>query len=146
MFIIEIFTKKIKLTCILGDEVIKRFSHIIVIIQQQARDATCEITCTKIQNLVEYSIDLQHSDNFSVFGFSFFSAVIGFTVVMHLVNGPAVDYMHAILHGVQGLLLDLWFDSKNHNERYYIGRPNQLRKINENIKMIRPPKAFNRQP
>lgn len=63
-----------------------------------------------------------------------------------LVKGQPVDYMHAALHGLVALLAECWFDSKNHNEKFYIGRGQQIKQINKDIKMIRPPKCFTRQP
>lgn len=63
-----------------------------------------------------------------------------------VVRGTPVDYMHAVLHGVVGLLSDLWFDSKNKNENFYIGQEHHIKNIDENIKMIRPPKCFTRKP
>lgn len=63
-----------------------------------------------------------------------------------VVKGVPVDYMHACLHGMVGKLSGLWFDSENHNEKFYIGRPSQIEKIDERLAMIRPPKSFTRKP
>lgn len=60
--------------------------------------------------------------------------------------GSPVDYMHCCLLGIMNLLLSLWFDSKNHNHKFYIGRPNQLKVIDKIIANLRMPRTFTRQP
>lgn len=57
-----------------------------------------------------------------------------------------MDYMHAGLHGMVGSLTDSWCDTKNHHEKFYIGRDHQINQIDKNIKMIRPPKCFTKKP
>lgn len=42
-----------------------------------------------------------------------------------LVNGFVVDYMHCVLLGIVRKLIELWFDSKNHEEPYYISKKYQ---------------------
>lgn len=62
-----------------------------------------------------------------------------------LIRGSIVDYMHAVLLGIVYLLLDLWFDSENHFEKYYV-TPRGMESVNRNIKCILPPRYFSRQP
>ncbi len=57
-----------------------------------------------------------------------------------------MDYMHCCLLGIMNLLLSLWFESKNHNRDFYIGRPNQEKIIDTIIAMLRLPRTFTRQP
>ena len=38
------------------------------------------------------------------------------------VRGTVADYMHSVCQGVMRQMVDLWFDPKNHNESYYIGK------------------------
>ncbi len=63
-----------------------------------------------------------------------------------IVKRTPIDYLHFGLHGVNGKLSELWFDSENHNENFYIGRPNQIAAVDNNIAAIRPPKEFTRYP
>lgn len=63
-----------------------------------------------------------------------------------VVKGSPVDYLHFALHGITGKISGLWFDTHNHNENFYIGRPNQITIIDDNIAAIRPPKSFTRYP
>ena len=37
-----------------------------------------------------------------------------------LVDGVPVDYMHCVLKGIMGKLMNLWFASKNHRKPYYV--------------------------
>ena len=64
--------------------------------------------------------------------------------VIDLVNGVPVDYMHAVLEGVVRLLLNLWFNSTQHREAYYLR--GQLTNIDNNLKKQRPPSEFSRPP
>lgn len=64
----------------------------------------------------------------------------------NIVDGVPVDYMHAALHGITAKLEGLWFDTENHHEHFYIGRPNQLKIIDKSISTIRPPKSLTRYP
>lgn len=63
-----------------------------------------------------------------------------------IVKGTPIDYLHFGLHGINGRLSNLWFDSTNHNQNFYIGRPNQVAAVDKNIATIRPPKEFTRHP
>lgn len=47
-----------------------------------------------------------------------------------------VDYMHAIMLGIVKTVTDLWLDSKNNNNPYYIGR--KQNQINQRILNIKP--------
>lgn len=47
--------------------------------------------------------------------------------------------------GVTSLLLDLWFDSNNHREKYYI-TPQNSEKVNKMLRDIKPLKAFSIKP
>lgn len=62
-----------------------------------------------------------------------------------LIRGNVVDYMHAVLLGVVSLLCDLWFDSENHFENYYV-TPRGKNLVDKNIKRMQPPRFFSRQP
>ena len=42
------------------------------------------------------------------------------------VRGTVADYMHSVCQGVMRQMVDLWFDPKNHNESYYIGKKTKL--------------------
>jgi hypothetical protein len=61
-----------------------------------------------------------------------------------LVFGFTIDYMHACLLGVTRMLSNLWFDSSNHEEEYYIGR--DITKVNEVLCSIQPPSEITRLP
>lgn len=62
-----------------------------------------------------------------------------------LIFGTPIDYFHSVLEGVTELLLDLWFDSCNHFEDYYI-TPRGVETINRNIECIKPLKSFTKNP
>lgn len=66
----------------------------------------------------------------------------GFDIIV----GCPVDYMHCVLLGITNLLLRLWFDTKNHFQPFYIGRPNQVKAVNKNIEMIHFHKTITRRP
>lgn len=63
-----------------------------------------------------------------------------------VVKWSPVDYLHFGLHRISCKLMDLWFNSNNHNEKFYIGRPNQITTVDKNIATIRLPKEFTRYP
>ena len=53
-----------------------------------------------------------------------------------------IDYMHAVLEGVaKTMLCKLWFDTKYHTMRFYLGR-----EVNTIDKMLKPPHEFQRSP
>lgn len=82
-----------------------------------------------------------------------------------LIRGTVIDYMHMILEGkftnllllltitkynlgllgVVQLQLNLWFDSKNHREQYYI-TPRRAEFVERNLKSITPLRTFTRKP
>lgn len=62
-----------------------------------------------------------------------------------LIRGTVIDYMHCVLLGVVCLLLNLWFDSENHFQKYYI-TPRGAEVVNKNMKGIHPLKSFSRRP
>lgn len=79
----------------------------------------------------------------TIYGVKGISPLIGIPD-FDLIDGVPVDYMHCVLLGVVQQLLDLWFDSRNHKESFYIGR--RVNQVNENIKNIKLPKLFTRKP
>lgn len=66
-------------------------------------------------------------------GLSCMVAVDGFD----LVYGYSIDYMHCVLLGVTKKLLELWFESKYHQEPFYIKKKNQ-RAFDQRLCAIRP--------
>ena len=64
--------------------------------------------------------------------------------IIDLVNSVPVDYMHCVLEGVTRWLTNAWFDSKNHNKPFYIGR--RVREIDFQLLKQRPPSEFSRPP
>ena len=58
-------------------------------------------------------------------------------IVMQVV----IDYMHCVLLGVVKQPLDIWLDSSNHSEEYYINNYN-ARLINKYLCKIKPPDNF----
>lgn len=64
----------------------------------------------------------------------------------NVVDGTPIDYLHLCLHGITGQLSDLWFNTNNNKKEFYIGTPNQVENVDENLLMIRPPRSFTRSP
>ena len=60
------------------------------------------------------------------------------------VRGTVADYMHSVCQGVMQQMVDLWFDPKNHNESYYIGKKTKL--VDERLQLISPPSEIHRSP
>ena len=60
------------------------------------------------------------------------------------VQGLQVDYMHSVLIGVVSSFTNLWFDSSNSKQQWYIGKYNVV--VDERIKNIRPPDRISRIP
>lgn len=63
----------------------------------------------------------------------------------NLIDGTPIDYFHCCLEGVTDMLGDLWFDSNNHYEDYYI-TPRGTEIVNKNIECIKPLKSFTKKP
>ncbi|KAG4068037.1 hypothetical protein HA402_003943 [Bradysia odoriphaga] len=78
------------------------------------------------------------------FGVTGVSPVIGFKDY-DLIRGTVIDYLHCILEGVTDLLTDLWFDSTNHREPYYI-IPRLQELAGSNLKAITPLRTFSIKP
>lgn len=53
------------------------------------------------------------------------------------INSVPIDDMHGLHIGVTGRLLDCWFDSKNHRERFYLGL--KLKHFDSQLTSIKPP-------
>ncbi len=62
-----------------------------------------------------------------------------------LIQGTVIDYMHCVLEGVVSLLLDLWFDSENHKNKYYV-TPRMEEIVNKNLNCIKGLRSFTRRP
>lgn len=62
-----------------------------------------------------------------------------------LINGFSIDYMHCGLLGIMRKLLDLWFNSKNHNKPFYI-KPKDQVLISSRILNIKPTLDIPRKP
>lgn len=62
-----------------------------------------------------------------------------------LINCFSIDYMHCVLLGVVRKLLDLWLNSKYHNEAYYLSKNMQCI-LNKRILSIKPPTEITRKP
>lgn len=62
-----------------------------------------------------------------------------------LIRGTVIDYMHCVLLGVVFLLLDLWFESKNHMYDYYIS-PTRAQVVIKNLLNIQSLKSFSHRP
>ena len=60
------------------------------------------------------------------------------------VRGTVTDYMHSVCQGVMRQMIDLWFDTRNHGESYYIGRKVKL--VDERLQLISPPSEIHRSP
>lgn len=62
-----------------------------------------------------------------------------------LVSGFAIDYMHCVLLGIMRKLLDLWLNSNNKKEQFYIPPKFQI-VLNKRIKSIKPTSDISRKP
>ena len=60
------------------------------------------------------------------------------------VRGTVADYMHSVCQGIMRQMVDLWFDAKNHNKSYYIGKKTKL--VDERLQCISPPSEIHRSP
>ena len=70
--------------------------------------------------------------------------VIDLLPTFETVRGVTADYMHSVCLGVTRKMVDLWVDSKHHNEEYYIGRKVDI--INKRLQAISPPSEMHRAP
>lgn len=61
-----------------------------------------------------------------------------------VVRGMVPDYMHCICLGVVRQVANLWFDSKNHDEQFYIGRSAAV--VDARLMAIKPPSSLSRTP
>ena len=71
--------------------------------------------------------------------------VKGFSTLSKVLNIPhsiPLDYMHCILEGVTKLLINCWFNSKNHRSTYYLGRYSS--EIDRSILRVKLPHDFRR--
>lgn len=50
--------------------------------------------------------------------------------------------MHCCWEGVTIQMANIWFNSKNHNQDWYIGKPNTINEINAKLKQIQIPHTF----
>ncbi|CAF1044042.1 unnamed protein product, partial [Brachionus calyciflorus] len=66
------------------------------------------------------------------------SSLIDFT------NGLPLDYMHLLCLGIFKRILNLWFDSSNHQFEFYIGKPKTKRKIQNELKKFKFPHTLSR--
>lgn len=69
------------------------------------------------------------------------TAAIGFD----LANSYSIDYLHCVLLGVMRKLLSLWFDSKYHDQPYYISKKKQDA-FNKRLIAIKPTTEITRKP
>ena len=61
-----------------------------------------------------------------------------------LIAGVAVDFMHCVCLGVTRQFVNLWMDSRQHENRFYIGRSEQ--EINARLHLIEVPGEMSRAP
>ena len=59
-----------------------------------------------------------------------------------LIAGVAVDFMHCVCLGVTRQFVNLWMDSRQHENRFYIGRSEQ--EINARLHLIEVPREMSR--
>jgi hypothetical protein len=64
--------------------------------------------------------------------------------IVDLVDSIPVDYMHAVLEGVTRWMLHRWFDSKHHEEAFYMRR--YLKSIDQALIRQCPPSEISRSP
>ena len=63
----------------------------------------------------------------------------------NITKSVPIDYMHAVLEGVaKTMLCKLWFDTKYHTMRFYLGR--EVNTIDKMLCRIKPPHEFRRSP
>lgn len=77
---------------------------------------------------------------FGVKGLTWMMYFPGFDII----KGMRIDYMHAVLIGVQKMLLKLWFDKGNKAMPWYIG--NHLALLDQKLRDIKVPNVITRLP
>ena len=77
----------------------------------------------------------------SVFGVKGHSVLGAF---IDTVNGVPIDYMHSILEGVTKYFTNMWLNSKNHKNSFYLGR--MTKSIDRLLVRLKPPAQFHRSP
>lgn len=73
-------------------------------------------------------------------GFSELDALPTFNTV----DGFTPEYMHSVCQGVVRQLCNMWLDSSNHEEAYYLGR--RVEELDERLMAISPPSEITRSP
>lgn len=71
------------------------------------------------------------------------SSLLGFKYV-DVVQSLPVDDLHCCYIGVNSMMMDLWFDSVNHREKFYCGL--KWSQIDKNLLAIAPPSNLSRAP
>jgi len=71
-------------------------------------------------------------------------SVLFFLPHFDIINGMVPDYMHCICLGVLRQVAKLWFQTKNHDEPFYIG--GSMSKVDEYLFSIKPPCSISRTP
>lgn len=105
-------------------------------------DRKVEETPRTHQDTVQSISNLKNAGKKGIDGFRRVSCLIGLPY-FDLINGFCLDYLHCILLGVMPQLVELWLNSKNSLQPYYI----QNKKIlNRRILSIKPTSAINRKP
>ena len=61
-----------------------------------------------------------------------------------IIHGMVPDYMHNICLGTVRQMANLWFDTKNHEEPFYIGK--SVNTIDSQLLTIKPPCSLSRTP
>ena len=78
---------------------------------------------------------------------------MSFIPFFDIIKNCCIDSMHCLWEGVVKQFCSLWFDSKNHNMEWYIGKPdtivmykfinqNTVARINDRLKGIKTPHNF----
>ena len=89
---------------------------------------------------VAMSITCTYMQVVGVKGPSWLSTIPSFDII----RGMSFDYMHCVLLVVCRLLLRLWFDSKYHQNVWYIGHA--VKDVDDRLRSIRPPAEIQRTP
>lgn len=76
-------------------------------------------------------------------GFKSLSPLVGIPN-FDVIHGCVIDYMHNVCLGVCRQMLDLYFDSENHAQDFYIGRKKDF--VNQRLGQIKPPSFVSKMP